>query len=131
MALRRRYYARVASTLGTSKSALTATECFCLEIILLLDSPTTSAFSSYMNISLPNATYRIKSLIRKGYLRKEPSASGRRGSKLVVTEKYTKFYSMNNPDIRRSIEEMEGTLTDAQRHTLSVALDQINGILDG
>lgn len=92
------YYKRIAAAIGTRGESLSATECFCLEIILLMNEPTISEFAAFMNISLPNAHYRLQSLVEKGYIEKQVSTRDRRESYLAVTEKYRNFYGLNNKD---------------------------------
>ena len=61
--------------------ALSAFEVICMEIITALKEPTVNAFADAAHMSSPNATYRVNSLIKKGYINKK-------------TEKYTKNYGM-------------------------------------
>jgi DNA-binding MarR family transcriptional regulator len=48
-----------------------------------------------MQISSPNAAYKVSSLIRKGYLRKVQSTQDRREYHLEVTEKYMDYYNIS------------------------------------
>ena len=128
--MRRNYYRRIAAEVGTSRNSLTATECFCLEIILLMENPNISMFADFLNISLPNATYRINNLIRKGYVSKSVSKADRREVRLAVTDKYRNFYSMNNPDIHRIIEVVEENLTMEELGQLAGMLGRINALID-
>lgn len=105
--LRSSYYDRVGQEIGTGKSALTATECYCLEVLLLMREPTISDFASIVGISLPSATYRIGNLIEKGYLQRLPSKQDRRETHLKVTEKYTHFYAAENPQVRATLDAVE------------------------
>ena len=52
---------------------LSSSEYFCLECIYLLDNPTITEFANFLDISSPNATYKVKQLIKKGYIKKEKS----------------------------------------------------------
>ena len=115
--------------MGTSRNSLTATECFCLEIILLMDQPNISMFADFLNISLPNATYRINNLIRKGYVTKSISQADKREVRLSVTDKYRNFYSMNNPDIHKVIEIVEENLSEEELIQLAGLLRRINGLI--
>jgi DNA-binding MarR family transcriptional regulator len=61
-----------------------------------------------VNISQPNATYRISNLISKGYVRKVLSLDDRREYYLEVTDKFSKNYGMNssfNADLMAGIRE--------------------------
>ncbi|HKL98432.1 MAG TPA: MarR family transcriptional regulator [Mobilitalea sp.] len=74
---------------------LTATESYCAEVIFLLDRPSVHEFADYVNISLPNATYRISNLISKGFITKIPSERDKREYFLEVTDKFTEYYGAN------------------------------------
>lgn len=109
--LRAAYYRRIAKEVGAGADALSATECFSLEILLLLDKPTLSEFAAFVGVSLPNASYRVNSLIQKGYLEKVIPAHDRRETQLVVTRKYADFYGLGNPEVKSLIENIETAFT--------------------
>ena len=71
---------------------LSSSEFFCLECIYLLDNPTITEFANFLDISSPNATYKVKQLIKKGFIKKEKSKHDRRESRIVPTEKFYEFY---------------------------------------
>lgn len=75
---------------------LTATESYCVEVIYLLQYPSVHEFAEYINISQPNATYKINSLIKKGYIRKIISQDDKREYHLEVTDKFLDHYGANN-----------------------------------
>ena len=90
------------------EGSLSATESYCVEVIFLLDRPTVREFADYVNISLPNATYRISNLIKKGYIRKLPSQKDRREYHLEVTDKFLDSYGANttfNAQLMKQIKE--------------------------
>ena len=60
------------------RGSLSAMEAFSLEVIRQLGRPTVSQFAAFLNISQSNATYKVASLVRKGYLLKENSGADRR-----------------------------------------------------
>ncbi len=71
---------------------LSSSEFFCLECIYLLDNPTITEFANFLDISSPNATYKVKQLIKKGFIKKEKSNHDRREFRIVPTEKFYEFY---------------------------------------
>lgn len=88
--------------------SLNATESYCVEVIFLLNRPTVHEFADYINISLPNATYRITNLINKGYIRKISSENDKREYHLEVTDKFLDQYGANasfNAKLMSSIRE--------------------------
>jgi DNA-binding MarR family transcriptional regulator len=87
---------------------LSAIESYCAEAIFLLDRPTIREFAEFVNISLPNATYRLNKLLDKGYIRKVQSPKDRREYLLEVTDKFLDFYGANeafNADLMKGIKE--------------------------
>lgn len=77
---------------------LSLSEYFCLQCINLLEKPTISQFAAFLNVSAPNATYKLKQLIKKGYVTKERSESDKREYVLVPTEKFYKFLNSQKED---------------------------------
>ena len=71
--------------------SLSATEAFSVDVIYLLNEPTLSEFAAYLQISQPNATYKVNSLVTKGYLVKRKGEADRRECRLCVTEKYRNY----------------------------------------
>lgn len=57
--------------------------------------PTINEFASFVQISPPNAAYKVNSLIKKGYLKKVQSENDRREYFLVVTQKYKDYYNIS------------------------------------
>lgn len=84
-------YRRVFSVLGQREGSLTATDFFSVETIYLLGSPTITEFANALSISQPNATYRVKQLIEKGYVVKSETDK-KNTYRLSVTEKFMRFY---------------------------------------
>ena len=66
-----------------------------MEIINALGNPTIAEFSSFVNISPPNAAYKINSLVQKGYVEKIQSPEDKREYHLAVTQKYIDYYNVS------------------------------------
>ena len=66
-----------------------------MEIIQALDKPTVNEFAQFVQISPPNAAYKVNSLIQKGYLRKVRSEDDRREYYLEPTDKYVDYYNIS------------------------------------
>ena len=71
--------------------SLSATEAYAADVIYLLDHPTIKQFSDFLGISQPNATYKINSLISKGYVVKKPSPTDKREYVLEVSDKFMDY----------------------------------------
>jgi DNA-binding MarR family transcriptional regulator len=93
---RNKYCENLFSSVTEDKQSLSPTESYCVEAIFLLKRPTVHQFANYVNISQPNATYRINNLISKGYIRKVLSEEDRREYFLEVTDKFSKNYGVNS-----------------------------------
>ncbi len=92
---RNNYCKNLFSSVNDEKDSLSPTESYCVEAIFLLNRPTVHQFANFVNISQPNATYRISNLIEKGYIRKVLSLDDRREYFLEVTDKFSKNYGVN------------------------------------
>lgn len=84
-------YRHIFSVLGEREGSLTAADYFSVESIYIMGTPTISEFAKMLSISLPNATYRVKSLVEKGYIEKIGSDK-KSASRLKITEKFLKYY---------------------------------------
>ena len=88
------FYRKVFELVRERDGSLSAMEAFSLEVIKMLDCPTIGQFAEFLNISQSNATYKVNSLIKKGYLEKENSQSDRREYHLVLSEKYYNYIGL-------------------------------------
>lgn len=84
-------YRHIFSILGKRDGSLSAADYFSVETVYLLGNPTISEFAKMLCISAPNATYRIKSLMEKGYIEKQETAK-KNTFRLAVTEKFMRYY---------------------------------------
>jgi DNA-binding MarR family transcriptional regulator len=103
---RNHYCKNLFSSVDELKESLSPTESYCVEVIYLLNRPAVREFANYVNISQPNATYRINSLINKGYIRKISSLKDKREYRLEVTDKFLNNYGANasfNTDLMNEI----------------------------
>lgn len=89
------FYRKVFGRFQSREASLTTVESFCMEIIMALDKPTVNEFAQFVQISPPNAAYKVNSLIQKGYLRKVRSEDDRREYYLEPTEKYVDYYNIS------------------------------------
>ena len=111
---RANYYKRMVEAIGTREGSLSATESFCVEIIYLMERPTLSAFADFLSISLPNATYKVNSLVRKGYIRKLPSLQDKRETYLEVTDKFLNYYGLKNLDIANMMKRIRQKFSEEE-----------------
>jgi DNA-binding MarR family transcriptional regulator len=103
---RNNYCKNLFSSVDEKEESLSPTESYCVEVIFLLHRPTVREFAEYVNISQPNATYRLSSLISKGYVKKTVSKEDKREYHLEVTDKFLNNYGVKasfNSDLMNGI----------------------------
>ena len=88
------FYRRVFDLVRERDGSLSAMEAFSLEVIRALGRPTIGQFADFLSISQSNATYKVNSLMKKGYLERENSTVDRREYHLVLSEKYYTYLSL-------------------------------------
>lgn len=87
------YYRRIFRKISENEDdALTALEAFSAEAIYGLGSPTLSEFANFINVSQPNAAYKVANLEKKGYVKKSRSSEDGRIINLSVTDKFLQIY---------------------------------------
>lgn len=89
------FYQEIFQRFQNREASLTTVETFCMETIQALGTPTVNEFATFMRISPPNATYKVNSLIKKGYLKKVQSPEDRREYHLEITDKYIDYYNIS------------------------------------
>lgn len=90
------------------EASLTATETFAVEVIHALNRPTVNELANFLELSQPNTTYKVASLVKKGYVRKVPSKLDKRKILLEVTDKFYSYYNLKN----EYVEEVLSRLSD-------------------
>lgn len=71
--LRLEFYRKIFTRVRERDGSLSAMEVFSLEIIYALGRPTIGQFARFIGISQSNATYKVNSLMKKGYIIRQPS----------------------------------------------------------
>lgn len=89
-----KFYRSVFELVREREGSLSAMEAFSLEVINMLSEPTVGQFADFLKISQSNATYKVNSLIKKGYLERQNSQTDRREYHLVLSEKYYNYESL-------------------------------------
>ncbi len=87
--------------------SLSATEAYAVDVIYILDGPTIKQFSDFIGISQPNASYKVSSLISKGYITKEISEDDRREFHLHVTDKFFSYYGTGEGYLEPAVRLLE------------------------
>lgn len=103
---------------------ISSTEFFYLECIDLLDKPTISQFADFFDISSPNATYKVKSLIARGFLTKEKSETDGREYHLVPTKKFYDFYENNKASMKELGKDLSKDETKKMNKIMKILTEQ-------
>ena len=101
------FYKALFDRIQDRETSLTTVETYCIEIIYAMDHPTVSEFASFIQISSPNAAYKVNSLVKKGYLRKVQSENDKREYHLEVTDKYLNYYNLSSSYVKIVTERMK------------------------
>ena len=90
------FYRKVFDLVRERDGSLSATEAYAVDVIYLLGSPTVTQLAETLGISQPNATYKVNSLIKKGYLERANSTVDRREYHLILSEKFLNYVGLFN-----------------------------------
>lgn len=108
------FYRGIFERLEERESSLSASEAYAVEVIHALHEPTISQFAKFLQISLPNATYKVNVLVRKGYIAKEKSSADKREFHLHTTPKFTNYYAINQGYVATVSKRIRARFTDSQ-----------------
>ncbi len=126
---RANYYKQMVEKIGTRDGSLSATESFCVEIIYLLNRPTISQFAKYLNISVPNANYKLGCLVDKGYVLKVPSSEDKREYHLEVTDKFLDYYGMQDNTISRLMQAIRKEFSEDEVEYIDTTIQKFVKIM--
>ena len=124
--LRLSHYRNLFGQLREKAGSLSATEAFSAEVIYLLDRPTIGEFADFIGISQPNASYKVNSLVTKGYLERVNSDDDHREAHLYVTKKFLDYYGRQLPDMKSAVTSALGTFTEQEVKLLSSLFGKLN-----
>ncbi|MBQ8813953.1 MAG: MarR family transcriptional regulator [Lachnospiraceae bacterium] len=124
------FYQGMFRELPDRESSLTATEAFAVEVIHTLGEPTIGEFANFIHISLPNATYRINALVKKGYVRKTHSDADRREVRLCLTERFYHYYNISSDYIHHILAKMKERMSETECMQFVQSLSVMMNIMD-
>ena len=101
------FFRKIFDLVREREGSLSAMEAFSLEVIEMLDNPTVGQFADFLKISQSNATYKVNSLMKKGYLERQNSSVDRREYHLVLSEKYYHYQDLLTSYEHTVIERIE------------------------
>ena len=112
------FYKQFFNRFEDSEATLTTVESFCMEVIMALGEPTIAQFSHMMNLSTPNAAYKINSLVKKGYVERSRGLEDRRVVYISLSERGRKAYGHHARFHREMIESLTSDLSEDEMQTL-------------
>lgn len=124
--LRLSHYRNLFGQLREKAGSLSATEAFSAEVIYLLDRPTIGEFADFIGISQPNASYKVTSLVAKGYLERISSDNDHREAHLSVTRKFLDYYGRQLPDMKSAVSFAFASFTEAEVVLLKRLFGKLN-----
>lgn len=120
------FFRRIFELVREREGSLTAMEAFSIEVIHALGEPTIGRFAEFLNISQSNATYKVNSLIKKGYLKKQNSDTDRREYHLVLADKYYNYTDIMRSYVKTVIGRMQSGFTTEETDQLAHLLGRIS-----
>ncbi len=124
--LRLSHYRNLFVQLKEKAGSLSATEAFSAEVIYLLDRPTIGEFADFLGISQPNASYKVNSLVTKGYLERVSSDDDHREAHLFVTKKFLDYYGRQLPDMKSAVSTALSAFTEQEVQLLVRLFGKLN-----
>lgn len=124
--LRLMHYQSLFGRIHEKPGSLSATEAFSLDVIYILDRPTIKQFSDFLGISQPNATYKINSLISKGYINKVLSEDDRRESHLHIADRFYTYYDDKNSFLLDAVKMLESAHSAEELALFEKMLHEMN-----
>lgn len=120
------FYKSLFEKIKNRETTLTTVETYCIEIIHAMGRPTVSEFASFIQISSPNAAYKINSLVKKGYLNKVQSQEDKREYYLEVTERYLNYHHITTNYVDIVTERMKERFTQEELVVLEKLLNIVH-----
>lgn len=127
--LRLMHYKNLFGRIKEKAGSLSATEAYSADVIHLLGKPTIKQFAECLGISQPNATYKVASLIEKGYITKEISSSDRRESRLNMSEKFFGYFDAEDTNIKAAVEKLKKDFSEKELEVFGRMLKALNTTL--
>lgn len=123
------FYKNIFKNFEDREASLTSAETISVEVIYALNRPTVSEYANFLNISHPNAAYKISSLVRKGYVKKIRSKDDRREFHLEVTDKFLSYNNLKYDYIVKVMERIREHFSEDDVKKLEEILSTISGEL--
>lgn len=120
------YYKKLFSAKDREYQDLKAADVSLLEVIHHLNGPRYAELAKFVNMSLPNLTYRVNRLIEKGYVVRTADDKDKRVHTLTVTEKFLSIYGLDELFLRALIQDIYEDLSEEERQLAEKIVDKLN-----
>lgn len=121
---------KAAKGVQQEKGLLTATDAFALESLDALKQPTIGRFANFIGISQPNASYKVQSLIKKGFVKRVPSEHDKRECKIELTDKYKELNREFDDELLKAARKALNDFSNEELQLLNKMLEKLNTQLD-
>ncbi len=106
--------------------SLSATEAFSADVINIMGEPTLTEFADEIGISQPNATYKVNSLVSKGYIEKVTYPNDRRETHLRMGKKFKDYYGDYNGALSKATADISTKFTQEEIETAAKVIEELN-----
>ena len=120
------FYRGIFERLQERETSLSASEAYAVEVIHALQEPTVSQFAEFLQISLPNTTYKVNTLVSKGYIEKVKSSVDKREYHLRTTPKFENYYAINQNYLAIVVKRIQERFSDEEIEHLENMLSVIS-----
>ena len=128
--LRLEFYRKIFTRVRERDGSLSAMEVFSLEIIYGLGRPTIGQFARFIGLSRGRAGNKVNSLMKKGYIIRQPSQEDGREYNLELSEKFYGYSDMLEENVRTITRNVLEQLTPEEIAVIDKAADILNKELD-
>lgn len=117
-------FREIFSKVHEKEGSLRATEAFSAAVIDLMESPTVTEFADFIGISQPNATYKVNSLVQKGYIEKY-SEGDKRKTLLRVSRKFRAYYPETMSSFKKAAKMLREKFSASELEAASGVLNAL------
>ncbi|MCW6678915.1 MarR family transcriptional regulator [Anaerococcus sp. NML200574] len=119
------FYTKIYSGFEKREATLTYTESMVVNIIDSLEKPTVNELVKILGISQPNISYKINTLVSKGYVEKVQSKEDGREFILRLTDRFKTYKKIAFSSISEVMDRLEEKLSKEDMENIYNSLDLI------
>lgn len=124
------FYKSMCTELEKRPEKITVLESMTLDVIDVLENPTVNDVARFLEISQPNAAYKVGTLEKKGFIIKEQSTVDRREYFLRLTDKYRNYSAKKNLAITSVFEALEDEYSEEKWEKFEEIVSDLNKALE-